>query len=192
MQVRFAGVHDMDMSCPRCGGPAEPAGHEDARAFFRCDVCDRVWATHLAVLGEVTRRSAAAATRVLVADDAPEMLGLLTAWLEEEGCIVIAVGSGREALAAAAAYKPDVAFLDVILPAPDGLYVAATITRSSDAAVVLMTGVGNPDALRVDETGALLLLQKPFEREALVDALGRALEHRRRGRPQVPALYGRS
>ena len=190
MQVRLAGVPNMDMSCPRCGGPAEPAGHEDARAFFRCDVCDRVWATHLALLGEVARRPASASPRVLVADDAPEMLGLLTAWLEDEGCIVIAVGSGREALAAAAAYKPDVAFLDVILPAPGGLYVAGTITRASGVAVVLMTGVGTPDSLKVEEAGALMLLQKPFERESLLEALSRALEHRRRRSPA--ALSSRS
>ena len=53
------------------------------------------------------------APRVLVADDSPEMLGLLSAWLEDEGCLVIAVGSGREALDASVVYRPNVAFVDL-------------------------------------------------------------------------------
>ncbi|MGH9370637.1 MAG: response regulator [Vicinamibacterales bacterium] len=114
---------------------------------------------------------------MLVADDSPEMLGLLSAWLEDEGCVVIAVGSGREALDASVAYRPDVAFLDVVLPPPDGFQLCDILTRRAGPAVVLMTGVSNPDMRRVVEVGALLLLQKPFPREAVVHALTMALEH---------------
>ena len=70
----------MDISCPRCGGLAEPAGHEDARAFFQCPICARVWATHISALADRGSASAQPAPRVLIADDSPEMLGLLTAW----------------------------------------------------------------------------------------------------------------
>jgi DNA-binding response OmpR family regulator len=126
---------------------------------------------------------------VLVADDSPEMLGLVTAWLEDEGCVVIAVGSGREALDASVAYRPDVAFLDVVLPPPDGLQLCEILTRRAGPAVVLMTGMSNPDARRVTESGALLLLHKPFTRETMVDALTLALARARRdgetGRPAV-------
>jgi CheY-like chemotaxis protein len=175
----------MDIACPRCGETAEPAGHEDARAFFRCPSCDRVWATHIGVLGD----SAAAARppKVLIADDAPEMLGLLTAWLEDEGCVVIAVGSGREALSASVAYHPDVAFLDVVLPAPDGLQVCELLKGGPGPSVVLMTGLSNPDTARVSAAGALLLLRKPFSREIVVDALTLALDHHRRGESAVRA-----
>jgi DNA-binding response OmpR family regulator len=169
----------MDICCPHCGGLAEPAGHEDARAFFRCPACDRVWATHISAISDRRLSPDAPAPRVLVADDSPEMLGLLTAWLEDEGCLVIAVGSGREALEASVAYRPDVAILDVVLPPPDGFQLCEILTRRDGPAVVLMTGMSNPDSRRAAEAGALMLLAKPFEREALIDALTLGLERSR-------------
>jgi CheY-like chemotaxis protein len=180
MQGSPAFVLSMDISCPRCGGLAEPAGHEDARAFFQCPTCARVWATHISALVDRGALPATPAPRVLVADDSPEMLGLLTAWVEDEGCMVIAASSGREALDAAIAYKPDVAFIDVVLPPPDGLHVCEVLTRKLGLATVLMTGMADPETARVEEVGALLLLKKPFTREALVDALTLALEQCRR------------
>ena len=37
----------MDIHCARCGTTALPAGHEDARAFYQCEKCNRVWMVHL-------------------------------------------------------------------------------------------------------------------------------------------------
>jgi CheY-like chemotaxis protein len=108
------------------------------------------------------------------------MLGLLTAWLEDEGCVVIAAASGREAIEAADSYKPDVAFVDLILPPPDGYHVCEVLTRKMGIAVVLVTGMSSPDTDRVEEVGALQLLRKPFDREALLEALTLALNHRPR------------
>jgi CheY-like chemotaxis protein len=182
----------MDISCPRCGGLAEPAGHEDARAFFQCPTCARVWATHISALIDRGSAPAHPAARVLIADDSPEMLGLLTAWVEDEGCMVIAVSSGREAIDAAIAHQPDVAFLDLVLPPPDGYHVCEVLTRRLGVAAVLMTGGANPDRTRAEEVGALLLLQKPFPREAVVGALTQALAHCRRGdAASGPALVSR-
>ena len=169
----------MNICCPRCGGLAEPAGHEDARAFFQCPTCARVWATHISA-NAVQDTSASIAPRVLIADDSREMLGLLTAWLEDEGCVVTAASSGREAVDLADSYKPEVAFIDVVLPPPDGFHVSEVLTRKMGIEVVLMTGMSSPDTRRVEEVGALLLLKKPFAREALVDALTLALEDCRR------------
>ena len=169
----------MNICCPRCGGLAEPAGHEDARAFFQCPTCSRVWATHITAPATRTMPTETA-PRVLIADDSPEMLGLLTAWLEDEGCVVIASSSGREAIDAADSYKPDVAFVDVVLPPPGGLHVCQVLTRRMGIAVALMTGMMSPDTRRVEESGALLLLRKPFTREALIDALTVGLEQSRR------------
>jgi CheY-like chemotaxis protein len=183
MQVAPACELFMDICCPRCGGPAEPAGHEDARAFFQCPTCDRVWATHISAMLERPSDRKTPVPRVLIADDSPELLGLLAAWLEDEGCIVIAVGSGREALDASIAYRPNVAFVDVVLPPPDGFQLCEILTRRVGPSVVLMTGMSNPDRQRVAEVGALLLLQKPFTREAVVDALTLALAHNRRDDP---------
>jgi CheY-like chemotaxis protein len=114
---------------------------------------------------------------VLVAEDSPEMLGLMSAWLEDEGCVVVAASTGREALEAAAVYYPDIAFLDVVLPPPDGFAVAAALRARLAPQIVMMTGMPKPDyALRARELGAVTLLQKPFTREAVMDALATAVE----------------
>lgn len=179
----------MDIVCPGCGALAEPAGHEDGRAFFQCATCGRAWAAHIGAPAAepAVRLEAARAPRVLVADDSPEMLGLLAAWLEDEGCIVIAVGSGREAIDAWAAQRPDVAFLDVILPPPDGFQVCEVMSRQAGPAVVLMTGMSNPDLGKVAEAGAVMLLRKPFARQVVVDALAEAIAHLRTPATRVGA-----
>ena len=178
-------VHDVripDTRCPRCGGPAEPAGHEDARAFFECRSCSRVWATHLSALATRGRSGTqSGAPRVLVADDSPEMLGLMAAWLEDADCVVVTAGSGGEALDAAEVYYPDVAFLDVVLPPPDGFAVCQALRSRLSPEVVFMTGMSNPTyAPRAAELGVIALLLKPLTREAVLGALTTALERCRR------------
>jgi len=56
----------MDIRCARCGTTAVPAGHEDARAFYQCEKCNRVWMLHLTAA--VATRDRAPSTRVLVVD----------------------------------------------------------------------------------------------------------------------------
>lgn len=104
--------------------------------------------------------------------------------------MVIAVGSGREAIDAAIAYRPQVAFLDLVLPPPDGYQLSESLSRRSEGpAIVLMTGMANPDRRRVTEAGAVVLLQKPFTREAMIEALSLALaRHRRDDRPGREAV----
>jgi CheY-like chemotaxis protein len=175
-------VRNSDIRCPRCGGPAEPAGHEDARAFFQCRSCSRVWATHLsAIAARHSPGSEAGAPRVLVADDSPEMLGLMSAWLEDEDCVVVTASSGAEALDAAAVYYPDVVFLDLVLPPPDGFAVCEALKARLAPEVVLMTGMPNEtNARRAAELGVVALLIKPFPREAVIGALTTALERCKR------------
>ena len=170
-----------DTRCPRCGGIAEPAGHEDARAFFQCRACPRVWATHLSAMAAQPRADHGSAPRVLVADDSPEMLGLMSAWLEDEGCVVVPTASGREALDAASVYYPDVAFIDLVLPPPDGFTVAEALKARLSPEIVLMTGMpGRGQEHRAAEIGAIALLRKPFTREDVTGALTTALDRCRR------------
>lgn len=170
-----------DTRCPRCGGLAEPAGHEDARAFFQCTTCSRVWATHMSAIAAELTTGEQRPPRVLVADDSPEMLGLMSAWLEDDGCVVVTASSGREALDAASVYYPDVAFVDLVLPPPDGFTVCDALRKRLSPEVVLMTGMPNPEnARRAADLGVVALLMKPFTREAVSKALSNALDRCRR------------
>lgn len=127
------------------------------------------------------RGDRASAPRVLVADDSPEMLALMSAWLEDEGCVVVPTGNGREALEAASVYYPDVAFIDLVLPPPDGFAVAEALKAHLTPEVVLMTGMpGRAHEQRAADLGAIALLRKPFTREAVIGALSTALDRCRR------------
>ena len=95
----------MDIFCPRCGTPAVPAGHEDARAFYRCENCHRVWMSHLTD-GTAGRIPGRKPTRVLVVDDSDQLLALVSAWLEDEGYAVATATTGTRAMQAAAVNRP--------------------------------------------------------------------------------------
>ena len=159
---------------------AEPAGFEDARAYFQCPTCARVWATHISLADPSPGTLVSAAPRVLIAEDSPEMLGLLAAWLEDEQCVVIGATSGRQAIDLTVAHQPQIAFVDVVLPPPDGFFVCQALTQRFDVTTVLMTGMARPDPVRASESGALLMLRKPLSHETVIDALTLALEQCRR------------
>jgi DNA-binding response OmpR family regulator len=163
-----------DILCPRCGTPATPAGHEDARAFYRCEICNRVWMTYI---GPASTVVPGAASRVLVVDDSDLLVGLITAWLEDAGYLVSTATTGRIAIAAAMAERPDVVLLDLILPPPDGFALCRMLQAASHRpAVIVMTGIVDQLRLRqLDGLGVFTILQKPLTQEAVLDAVGRAL-----------------
>ncbi len=172
----------MDICCPRCEIPAEPVGHEDGRAYFSCPGCKRVWSTSLASLTWTPKPQASGfVPRVLVVDDSEQMVGLLAMWLEDEGCEVLTALSGREALDVAATYYPDIAFIDIVLPPPDGFQVCEALRHRLMPEIILMTGVSNPSVpRRAAELGIVTLLQKPFTQDAAMAAYAVALDRCRR------------
>ena len=164
----------MDVVCTRCGTIATPAGHEDGRAFYRCEFCNRVWMTDLT--GTNGRADGSVTTRVLVVDDSDQLVDLVGAWLEQEGYLVETATSGSRAIAAAAAVHPDIVLLDLILPPPDGFVLCDLLQRGPRPPVVIvMTGM--TDALRlrrIDELGVFAVLHKPLVQETVLDAVSRA------------------
>ena len=166
------------MVCPRCGNPANPAGHEDARAFFQCDACNRIWMVHLTA--GTSGRHQTPPTRVLVVDDASDMLGLVGMWLEDEGYDVVTATTGSQALEACKVHHPDIVLLDLIIPAPDGFSVCQSLRRHArPPEIVLMTGLSDPARLRrAEDLGVFALLHKPLLREAVLDVVSRARNRR--------------
>jgi CheY-like chemotaxis protein len=164
----------MTMVCPRCGNPATPAGHEDARAFFQCETCNRIWMVHLTAA--TSGRSQTPRTRVLVVDDSDQLVGLVGMWLEDEGYDVITATSGSQALENAAIHHPDVLLLDLIIPAPDGFAVCQALRRHArPPEIILMTGMSDPARLRkAEDLGVFALLHKPLMQDAVLDVVARA------------------
>src|SRR5260370_35333328 len=81
--------------------------------------------------------------RVLVVDDCPDTTASLAQLLRLWGHDVRVAGDGLEALAAAAAFRPDVILLDLGLPGLDGCGVARRLRRAGGPGRAL---VGAPSA----------------------------------------------
>ena len=118
---------------------------------------------------------------VLVADDDPDILSLVTLRLERSGYDVVGAGDGEQALTAALARAPDLALLDVMMPKLDGYEVTERL-REHEATrhipVILLTArVQEADIARGVEAGADDYVKKPFStqelRERVQAALGR-------------------
>ena len=179
----------MDIRCSRCGIQAVPAGHEDARAFYQCEKCNRVWMVHLTA--GTSGRTRVPPAHILVVDDSDQLVSLIEMWLEDEGYEVTTAVSGRQALECAAMRRPDIVLLDLVMPQPDGLAVCERLLQQPQPpAIILMTGISDPVRLqRVDECGGLMLLHKPLTQERVVDAIARARRYAATA-PAAPRAVG--
>ena len=79
-------------------------------------------------------------TRILVVDDSASFRRAASELLHARGFrLLAAVGDGQAALAAVAEERPDGVLLDVNLPGPDGLAVAASLTRRYPGLRIVLT-----------------------------------------------------
>lgn len=116
--------------------------------------------------------------RLLVVDDDPDLLRLLSIRLRASGYQVDAVESAESALAHMAVVTPDLVISDVRLPGRDGLALFDEIrTTHPGLPVILLTAHGSiPDAVEATARGVFDYLTKPFDSRVLLDKVGRALE----------------
>jgi len=115
--------------------------------------------------------------QVLVIDDDPDLLQLLSMRLTAAGYRVIAVPSAEAALAQIAIECPDLVLSDVQLPGVDGMGLFNEIrTRHPSLPVILLTAHGTiPDAVEATSRGVFSYLTKPFDGKALLDKIAQAL-----------------
>ncbi len=117
--------------------------------------------------------------RILIVDDEPDMLQLLKRSLEPDlKCRVLTAGSGREALELLSADGADLVLADIKMPGMDGLTLLARIReRRPELTVLMMTAYGSIDtAVEAMKQGAYDFITKPFDHDALVVRLEKALE----------------
>jgi len=110
-----------------------------------------------------------AGQRILVVDDEPPIVGLVTAYLEHEGFDVLSAADGPTALMQARLHHPHLVVLDLMLPGMDGLEVCRRLRQESPVYILMLTA-------RAEETdkviglglGADDYLTKPFSPKELV------------------------
>ncbi len=110
--------------------------------------------------------------RILVVDDVPANVRLLTARLEAEYFDVRSATNGREALEMAVAERVDLILLDVVMPDMSGFEVCARLKSDPATAhipIVMVTALDNPsDRITGLESGADDFLTKPVSDVALL------------------------
>ena len=108
--------------------------------------------------------------RVLVVDDEAGLRELVSAALGYEGFVVTSAATGREALAAASASRPDLMVLDVMLPDLDGFEVTRRLRAEGvRVPVVFLTARdGTEDKVTGLTLGGDDYVTKPFSLEELV------------------------
>jgi len=118
--------------------------------------------------------------RILVADDDPDLLELLKMDLAFQGYEVIPATNGKEALDLASSQKVDLVLLDVMMPYIDGYHVAAELSAKMGKNVPKIVIMTSRDTVREKGiammSGAVSVLQKPFEMKTLHDRLKDILE----------------
>ncbi len=108
---------------------------------------------------------------VLVVDDNPDVSSLFVELLEIKKFQVVGTGrNGKEAVELYEKFRPDITFLDVIMPNTDGLYALSMIRKINPDAIVIMvtTDLSLDTSDRLEDLRANAIVYKPFDIDNLV------------------------
>lgn len=112
------------------------------------------------------------AKKILVVEDSPTEMNLITASLKDEGYELITAADGEEALEKAHQERPDLIVLDIILPKKNGFQVCRQLKTAPDTKdiKILMLSSKSQDTDRFWglKQGADEYMTKPFEQEELL------------------------
>ena len=116
--------------------------------------------------------------RILLVDDDPGLLRLLSIRLRAEHYDVEAVESAAEALAALSRFRPDLVVTDLRMDNMDGIQLLKEIQRQRPGlCVLLLTAHGTiPDAVEATQSGAFGFLTKPVDKQQLLEYVERAMK----------------
>lgn len=113
--------------------------------------------------------------KILIVDDEPHIRILLEQTLEDledEAVELLTAENGQEALDTIKAERPDLVFLDVMMPKMNGFDVCNAVKNElgiKDIYIVMLTAKGQEfDKLKGKEVGADLYMTKPFDPDEVV------------------------
>ncbi len=116
--------------------------------------------------------------RILLVDDDPGLLRLLSIRLLAEGYEVEGVDNGKAAMDATASFRPDVVLTDLQMEIVNGIELLQSIQREwPGLPVLIMTAHGTiPDAVTATQSGAFGFITKPIDKNELLDLISRAIK----------------
>ncbi len=114
---------------------------------------------------------AVASATILVADDEPALLRLMSFVLQKQGHVMLTATNGEEALQMVREQRPDLVVLDIMMPRLDGFQVAERIRSEPEIAgipiVMLSAKAQDEDVERGLAAGVNTYITKPFAPEQL-------------------------
>ena len=129
---------------------------------------------------------------VLVVDDSPETLRLLTDVLDDAGMTVTVALDGIAALKVAARLKPDIVLMDAVMPSMDGFETCRQLKMLSgfdNVPVIFMTGLSEPEhSVRGFEAGGADYVTKPLILDSMMARIRVHLSNARKLQSAFTAL----
>jgi DNA-binding response OmpR family regulator len=124
---------------------------------------------------------------ILIVDDEPNIIRLISMYLEREGYSALAAGTGAEAIEIVQRRKPVLVILDIMLPDVDGWEVCRDIRRTNDVPIIMLTArEADEDKIVGLELGADDYVTKPFVTRELMARVKAILRRARTTTQQEP------
>ncbi len=116
---------------------------------------------------------------ILVVDDEPNYLIVLSELLKDEGFEVFSAQNGKKAFDIVLNTDLDLVITDMQMPVMDGLeLIKAVKSHNKDLPIIMITAYGEVEkAVKAMQAGAFNYLTKPFENDELVVSIKKAIEH---------------
>lgn len=121
--------------------------------------------------------------KILIVDDEPHIRLLLEQILEdfeEQGVEVLSCDNGKDALEIIKQKKPDLIFLDILMPQMNGFAVCRAVKKElkmENVYIILLTSRGHGiDMRKGEECGADLYMSKPFDPAEIIEHAIRVLD----------------
>jgi len=113
--------------------------------------------------------------KVLVVDDSPADLANIKNILGEAGCVIVTATNGKEAIEKAKEEKPDLIFMDIIMPDMDGYAACRSLSNQAETKsipVIFVTSKSQKaDRLWAQMQGGKGFITKPYVADAITDQL---------------------
>lgn len=113
--------------------------------------------------------------KILLADDSFEIRHILKTRLQSMNYEVVEAENGVDAIEKAVELKPDIIFMDIMMPQKDGMQATLEIKANpltKDIPIIMLTALSDSDAvLKSYDYGVDYYLNKPFTKEQVMKAL---------------------
>ena len=117
-----------------------------------------------------------AKTKILIVDDSADIVEMMAKRLNAQGYDVITALNGQEALEKAAAEKPNLILLDVMMPGLDGISTGSRLKADPDTKnipIIMVTAKGEREDIMkaIEKVGVAEYIVKPFRIDQLLEKI---------------------